>query len=339
MKSAKKRALLIINPISGTISKEGLGDLVATRLGTSGFETKSVFTTGPGHAAILASAASASGYDAVIAAGGDGTVNEIASALRGSETTLGILPLGSGNGLARHLYNSIDIDNALRVISLDKPQKCDYGLANSQPFFCTFGLGFDARVSHEFANSGTRGLISYIKSAFQEFLKYSPVEYEIEAFDGNRTHRLVTKAFMLTVCNSSQFGNNAYIAPRASIRDGLLDLVVVHQGNPFSTFLAGAQLFAGSINHNVLIESLKASKIKIRHFPGAAHMDGEPVTVAETVRVECIPRDISLFTDPDKTPFKPLITPMESLRDDSTYAIRRNLKEASKNLRTIFKKK
>lgn len=339
MDSGKKRALLVINPISGTISKDGLEDRVRSAMEPGGFEIETVETTHAGHAGELARGASERGYYAVLTAGGDGTVNEAACALIGSKTALGIIPYGSGNGLARHLYTNIDVDHALEVLAKDRPMACDYGTVNGRPFFCTFGLGFDAKVSQEFANASSRGLATYIKSALAEYIKFSPSTYEIEAFDGENTHSLKVEAFLLAVCNASQYGNNAFIAPGASIRDGLLDIMVLHKGNPFSRVVAGAQLFSGRIDHNMLIEKICAKKLTIKHIPGPAHIDGEPFTSPETLEIECHPGLLRLFTDPDKTPFKPFITPMESMRDDSSFLLRENVRLAKNNLKTIFKKK
>jgi diacylglycerol kinase (ATP) len=324
-----KRTLLIINPISGTLSKEGLAMRVCERLAPAGFEIEAVETEYAGHGSELARAAMREGYHAVIAAGGDGTVNEIASAMRSGRTALGILPMGSGNGLARHLYGSIDIDHALDVISRDYISECDCGTVNDRPFFCTFGLGFDARVSKEFADMRSRGLTTYIRSAVQQYLTYTPSTYEI--YTSERGIRL--KAFVVAVCNASQYGNNAFIAPGASIQDGLLDITVIHVGNALTRAIAGVELFTGRLDRNILIQTLRVRSATIRHLPGPGHIDGEPVKMPETLRVMCHPGEIRLFVDPDKSPFRPFITPIESLRDDSTYLMRENTRNAIKNIK------
>ncbi|MDE6391672.1 MAG: YegS/Rv2252/BmrU family lipid kinase [Muribaculaceae bacterium] len=324
-----KRALLVINPISGTLPKEGLAERVRERLAPAGFETEAVTTERAGHAARLAAAAMAEGYHAVIAAGGDGTVNEIAGALRSGPTALGILPYGSGNGLARHLYGSIDTDRALDIIARDNVEPCDYGTVNGRPFFCTFGLGFDAKVSREFAEMHSRGLASYIRSAVQEYLSYSPTVYEIRTGE----HDVRIKAFIVAVCNASQYGNNAFIAPGASIRDGLLDITVIHVGNPLTRALAGVELFTGRLDRNVLIQTMRVRSALIRHLPGPGHIDGEPVMMPQTMEVMCHPGDLKILTDPDKPPFRPFITPIESIRDDSTFLVRENTRMAIRNIR------
>lgn len=155
----KKRCLLIINPISGTGNKRGLDALVASRLADNGLTVETAWTTAHGDATRLARRAAEEGFDSVIAAGGDGTINEAASALCGSRVKLGIIPCGSGNGLARHLDIPVDIRASLEIIGRDCPVACDYGSVNGQPFFCTFGVGFDAAVSDAFARGDRKSVV------------------------------------------------------------------------------------------------------------------------------------------------------------------------------------
>lgn len=221
----KKRCLLIINPISGTGNKRGLDALVASRLADNGLTVETAWTTAHGDATRLARRAAEEGFDSVIAAGGDGTINEAASALCGSRVKLGIIPCGSGNGLARHLDIPVDIRASLEIIGRDCPVACDYGSVNGQSFFCTFGVGFDAAVSDAFARGKHRGLVSYVNNTIRQFVNYNADEYTIRA-----NGQIITEqAFLVAVCNASQYGNNAYIAPRASITDGELDITIIHE--------------------------------------------------------------------------------------------------------------
>ena len=190
-------------------------------------------TEGPGHASELAAEAVATGTETVIAAGGDGTVNEIATALSHTRTAIGIIPLGSGNGLARTLGIPQDVDEALGVIAAGNIETCDRGMACGLPFYCTFGVGFDAEVSEKFASEKRRGRITYVRSVLQEFLEYQPQPYAISV--GGRV--ITERAFLIAACNASQYGNNAYIAPKAELTDGLLDLVVIHEGSPPRQFI------------------------------------------------------------------------------------------------------
>ena len=168
------KARLIINPISGTGSKQGLDRYVADALSPLGWELETTYTQCHGDATRLAAEAVDMGYDAVLAAGGDGTVNETAAALCGSRTALGIIPCGSGNGLARHLGIPIDVREGVKVIHDHQPHPIDYATVNGMKFFCTFGVGFDAAVSAAFAEKKRRGMLTYLQSTFQT---YAPVSY------------------------------------------------------------------------------------------------------------------------------------------------------------------
>ncbi len=332
-KELDKKVLLIVNPISGTLSKDGLEDRVRERLAEVGCEVECVFTERPGHGRELAAEAAAKEYFAVIAAGGDGTINEVGCALAGSKTALGILPFGSGNGLARHMYGSINLKRTLDIIAKGFVTDCDYGTVNGKPFFCTFGLGFDAKVSSEFAHLSRRGLISYARSAVVEYAGYSPGEYVV--LTDKKCFK--TKAFILAVCNASQYGNNAYIAPNASVHDGLLDVTLIKSGNIFSRAFAAVELFTGRLNRNILIRTMKASHLTIKHLPGPGHIDGDPCMMPETIEVVCHKGGIKMFTDPDKPSFKPFITPALSIKSDSDYLFGESMRKIGSRLPHLFK--
>ena len=203
----QRQALLVINPVAGTRSKQGLEEVVSRRLEEVGVSVKTVRTSGSGDAAEFAGSAASDGYEMVISAGGDGTVNEIAGALSHTDTALGILPLGSGNGLARSLGIPQDVVEALNIIAEGHSIRCDRGIVNSLPFYCTFGVGFDAAVSEKFASMKRRGRVTYVRSVFQEFLKYRSQPYALSIGGAVITEQ----AFLIAVCNASQYGNNAYI--------------------------------------------------------------------------------------------------------------------------------
>lgn len=313
-----KQLMLIINPISGTNSKAGLAGMVQEVLAPIGYQIDVKYTTCQGDATRLATLAVEQGYDAVLAAGGDGTINETAIALCGSKVPLGIIPAGSGNGLARHIGIPVDPRLSLKVIERQHVVDCDYATVNDRPFFCTFGVGFDAAVSHRFARQKRRGKLSYIRSAISEYVTYHPQTYTISA----NGHIITEKAFIVAVCNASQYGNNAYIAPEASITDGLLDITVVHAGNPVDAAVVSVDLMTGYINRNTMIHTFRAPAAVIyRTGEGPAHIDGEPVILDDIMDVRCRHSALRIFTLDSKPRFQPILTPARSMFSDMRIAL------------------
>lgn len=311
-----KRALLIVNPISGTRDKHNLARMARQVLTDAGWELDIEATKGKGDAFAMARAAAGEGLDMVIAAGGDGTVNEVAHALCHTDTALGIVPCGSGNGLARTLNIPQDFRKALEIAAGGRVVTADHGMVNSLPFFCTFGVGFDAVVTERFAGAKRRGRLSYIRSALLEYIKYASKPYAI-AVNGAV---LTEEAFQIAVCNTSQYGNNAYIAPRASVSDGLLDVTVVHTGNPFNQALAGVSLFTGHLDRNTLIDTFRISSAVITRLePGPAQLDGEPFRLGRRLTVECKASSLRIAVPEGDLTFRPIVSPLRSLISDIRY--------------------
>ena len=314
------KCLLVINPISGTATKSGLAEKCLRKLRKVGIKVEVLYTEKAGDAHSFAKMAAARGYMGVIAAGGDGTINEVASGLIGTETALGIIPCGSGNGLARHLNISMDFSEAIDVIARKHIVDCDYCDANGKPFFCTFGIGFDAAVSDRFARQSHRGLINYVRSAIEEYMKFQPSEYLIEA----NGKKIKFRAFLIAVCNASQYGNNAFIAPEASIKDGMMDVTLVHAGTPLTRPLIGVDLFTGLIRNNMISQTMKVSEIKVKRLePGPVHLDGEPFVMGEEVLLRCHHGELKIFTTGESHKFRPLITPFKYLRREILGRMRR----------------
>lgn len=312
------KARLIINPISGTRSKAGLDRMVIDSLSPLGWEVEVVYTKGHGDATRLALAAIEKKCDAVLAAGGDGTINETAAALCGTGVVLGILPCGSGNGLARHLGIPIDLREGLKVIHEDHPTDIDYATVNDRKFFCTCGVGFDAAVSAAFARKKTRGKFTYLQSTFETYASYEPEFYTIRA----NGKKLTEKAFLVAVCNASQYGNNAYIAPSASINDGLLDVTIIHAGNTLSTALVGVDMMTGMIERNMLIQTFRTDNIIIeRERRGPSHLDGEPLEMDDCLDIRCHHNGLRVFTPTVVHPFKPILTPVTAMFNDFKIAV------------------
>ncbi len=313
------RCMMIVNPASGTVSKHRIIPHVCRRLDKLGVDYTVTPTRYPGHAKEIAESAAADGYDVVIAVGGDGTVNEVASGLIGSNTALAIIPTGSGNGLARHLGIPVDVDSSIRVIAKNNIIEADYGTANSRPFFCTFGVGFDAAVSERCARQKRRGMLMYLKNTFNEYINFSPEEYIIEA----NGQVITDRAFLVVVCNASQYGNNAFVAPEASVTDGELDITIVHAGNVISQAFVGVDMLTGLIGKNTLVETIRTRSAVIRRKnSGAAHLDGDAVEMPTDIEIKCHKGRLKVFAPTDSTRFIPLLTPTLLFFRDIFLAIR-----------------
>lgn len=314
----KKHGLLIINPISGTRSKRGLSKIVKEHLLPLGIEIEVKLTQAGGDAFRMASEAVEKGYDMVITAGGDGTVNEVANALAFSSCTLGILPYGSGNGLARSVGVPQDTYAALKLIEGGHILKCDRGIVNGNPFYCTFGIGFDAAVSEKFASMKKRGRITYIRSAFREFLNYHSQAYAIVI----KGKVITEKALLIAVCNAPQYGNNAYIGPKAKLTDGLLDITVVHADNPFHTLMMSMDMFTGMLDKNRGIGTFRVPALTIvRTQEGPVHLDGEPMQMGKKLNISCQKEALRVFSPEKQNDFYPFISPIRAILDDMRYDV------------------
>ena len=290
----RKKLLFIANPISGTQDKRPIIEAVPRFLPEEQFDWQVAWTNHQGHAAELASEAAAEGFDICVAIGGDGTVNEVARSLRHTQTALGIIPMGSGNGLARHLLIPMDPEGALAVIADCQIKELDYGLINDIPFFCTCGMGFDAFISEKFADSGKRGLMTYVDNTVKSSLAYKPETYEIEV-DGKTTHY---HAFLIACGNASQYGNNFYIAPHASMSDGLMDVTILEPFNVLEAAQVVVQMLGKNIDENPHTRSFKCQSMRVhREKPGVIHFDGDPVDAGTDLEIKLIPRGLHVVVN------------------------------------------
>lgn len=288
----KKNILFIINPISGGKSKENIEDLVKANLSKELFEPEFEYSTSIGHAHSLAVAAVAGGTDIIVAVGGDGTINEVASAVVNSDKIMGVIPFGSGNGLARALKINTNKKKAILQLNRLRVDRIDSGLFNGKNFFNMAGLGFDAQMSASFANDKKRGLKGYIKTAFDEITQYKNEEYSLE-IDGKK---IVRKAFMICIANSSQFGNNAHISPFASVKDGYLDVCIIKPFPLYKFPLMGIQMFIKTAHRSKYVEIIKGKSIKIsRQEEGLIHLDGEPQMMGKEIEIMVNPLNLSIL--------------------------------------------
>lgn len=296
MTEEKIKIWFIVNPISGTRSKEDLPNQVEQVLDSERFDYQIFYTEYAGHAAELAKRSTAEGIAICVAVGGDGTVNEVARSLIHTSTALGIVPCGSGNGLARHLCLPMDMKKSLEIINKAQIEAFDYGIINDIPFFCTCGMGFDAFISLKFAEAGKRGPITYVENVLKEGLKYKPETYVVE--DESGTHHY--KAFLIACANAAQYGNNAYIAPGASMKDGLMDVIVMEPFDVLDAPTIAYDMFSKTLNQNSKIKTFKAKRIHIhRTRPGAIHFDGDPIMTNADIDVELVHEGIKMVVNPD----------------------------------------
>lgn len=291
----KKSVLFVINPISGTRRKVSIPGEIEKHLDHSLFDYQVRYTEHAGHAAEIAGEAARQGVDIVVAVGGDGTVNEVARSLVHTNTALGIIPCGSGNGLARHLQIPQSARGAIEILNCNLVHCLDYGKLNGLPFFCTCGVGFDAFVSQKFADSGHRGLLQYAKNTIGVGLKYKAEKYIIE-HDGVEEE---VEAWLIACANASQYGNNAFIAPTASMKDGLMDVIIM---SPFPT-IEGAyvllQMFTKTLLNNNHVRLFKTNKIRIRRADaGPVHCDGDPLKLGESIEVELVSHGLNVMVNP-----------------------------------------
>ncbi|MDX2173987.1 MAG: YegS/Rv2252/BmrU family lipid kinase [Bacteroidota bacterium] len=231
-------------------------------------------------------------YTDVIAVGGDGTVNQVAKSVMGTNITLGIVPAGSGNGLARSLGLSMKVEEVIKQIYNGKTVSIDNGAVNGIPFFCTSGVGFDAHIGNLFATSTKRGLQSYIKITFRELFKYRAKNYTLKFND----QELKRKAFLITVANAGQYGNDFYIAPEANMQDGKFHIAILKPFKPLSVFGLLAKIMKNKANLSKHIETYTTSKITIiRDDKDTVHFDGEPAIENAEVTYECKPRTLKVI--------------------------------------------
>ncbi len=292
-KIMKKKILFVVNPVSGTSSKDKLPEIIESDLDHSKFEYQIRWTEYAGQATGIAKAAQ-DHYDIVVAAGGDGTVNEVARGLIHSDTVMGIIPCGSGNGLARHLALPVNIKESINILNACDIHEIDYGTINDYPFFCTCGMGFDAYIAEEFAQAGKRGPFTYVKKIMTDWLNYKPDMYEITDEKGSRC----MKAFLITIGNASEYGNMAYICPKASICDGLLNVTIIRPFKFSAALEMTFQLFKKTIDSNPNVETYSCKHIHIRRSqPGYIHYDGDPIMAGKDIDVAIHEKGIKVIVN------------------------------------------
>lgn len=294
--NVKRKIVFLYNPISGSRKLIPVVPIIERFVNTDLYDYSIITTQHKGHATELARHYAAKHYDAVIAVGGDGTVNEVGCGLIGTGTALGIIPCGSGNGLARHLGIPIDPFKAVKWLDKSIFTDIDYGTINGRPFFCTCGVGFDAAVSDSFSKARTRGLLTYMENVLINIATYKDKLYKLNFDNSSETF----ECFIVTCANADQWGNNAFIAPTASLQDGLMDVVVIRPFTPLDAPVLAFQLFNRQLDRNEKVTIRKCRTLTItRQEEGPAHYDGDPIQLGKEINIEMVPHGIKVLI-PDK---------------------------------------
>lgn len=290
----KHKIIFIVNPISGHHNKSHFPNLVENYIDKNKYDYTIVFTEYANHATELTMKAIDDGYEYIAAVGGDGTINEVAKCMIGKEQTLIIIPLGSGNGLARHLGLPFKVEKLIKeVINNGKKYKIDTATMNGVPFISLAGIGFDAMIADYFAKDENRGFLTYAKLITEKYPNYRQKEYTL-ILDDNKT--IECKPFFVTFANSSQFGYNAEISPKASVQDGLLDVCIFKKPNILEIPIMATYFLAKQIDKSNFIDIHKAKKIQVfRKVDEVANVDGEPVEMSKDIIVEIKPLSLNIL--------------------------------------------
>jgi diacylglycerol kinase (ATP) len=287
-KQVKRKITFVVNPASGTnrSRSQEIPELIGKHLDQSAFEWNIVTNSEVGKGISLSKEAAEHGSEIVVAVGGDGTVNEVARGLSGTNTILGIIPAGSGNGLARYLGIPVDIVQAITLLNLGRSIKIDTVSINESLFLSIAGVGFDALVADKFAQANRRGFFSYFRIASREYPYYKPRKYIMD-IDGEIVKR---RALFISFANSDQFGYNTTIAPTADITDGLMDVCIVRKIPMFKAPLIATMLIAKKIDQSQYVEIIKAKQVSLRRRKNEViNIDGEPTMLTRDLFIKVNP--------------------------------------------------
>ena len=287
----KTKIVFVVNPIAGRRKADNIEGLIVSNL-NGNWDPIIIETKKSGHAGEIVLEQLSRGIVNFVAVGGDGTVSEVASVAFKAGANMGIIPCGSGNGLARTLGIPMKVDKAISVLNNGLLRKIDVGTLNSHYFFCTCGVGFDAKIGRKFAKQSTRGFRTYVRTTLMEFRNYKSKKYKLK-IDGKKLSR---QAFLVTIANAGQYGNNAYIAPKAKIDDGILDVCIFKPFPIHISIMLGIRLFTRNIDKSKYLEIKKGRTIEFRKDKKYSfHIDGDPVKIRGPVHIDVIPQALSVF--------------------------------------------
>jgi len=288
-----KRILFIINPNSAKRNRARIAVAIKNIINHTVYDVSVIYTESAGHAITLSKNAVDDKVDIIVAVGGDGTVNEVASQMINSSSTLGIVPLGSGNGLARHLGISLNIERAIELINKQNTSTIDTASVNSTPFISIAGVGFDAFVADKFARGTRRGFLGYFQIIANEYLGYSPQEYKITFADDNQ---IAVKALFIAFANSNQFGYDTTIAPNATLKDGMLDVCIVKKPQIFRIPLIASLLLLRRVDISPLVNIIKTSNLTVDcKSETVVNIDGEAINFGKKLNIKINPLSLKII--------------------------------------------
>ncbi len=289
---SKDQLLVLINKCAGHGLSDNFERLIHEELKNSKFEYKIKHSEHPGHLTKLAEDGVNEGVKIILIAGGDGSVNEVIKSLHSTTVKLGIIPIGSGNGLARHLKIPLNIQKAIQIVKKGNTKLIDAASINRQPFISIAGTGFDALIAKHFLARKSRGFWSYLKLVLKYYFGYKPLDYEIFHND----IIINKKALMICFANSDQFGNNLSIAPQAVINDGYIDVCIVQKPPVFDLPFTLIKLLFKRVNKSKHYQSFKTQQIRIKgNHKMLINIDGEYFDADQEIEVKIIPKAVHIF--------------------------------------------
>lgn len=300
----ERKIIYLINPIAGTLKKDKIRSLVERETALRNIPYQVFSTNSTGNYELIRELILQEKYTDVVMLGGDGTVNQVTGFLRNTGVRFGVIPAGSGNGLARAANIPTRLKSALQIIFEGNAKPVDAFTVNGAYSCMLSGIGFDAQVAHDFAQKSTRGLFTYTQQSIINFFKANPYQFELSIDQFS----FFTDAFFISIANSNQFGNNAIIAPQASLSDGLLDIVIVQKMSKAKLPFALLRQMRGNNRLQQLVEDMSNKSVIYFQTPALTirnpklaplHIDGEPRDTVEELKIEII-RDAFLLIQPQQ---------------------------------------
>ncbi|MCD4681561.1 MAG: diacylglycerol kinase family lipid kinase [Bacteroidales bacterium] len=288
----KIKILFIINPISGTGKQKSVKALIDKHIDRDKFEYSIVYTKAGGDATKISKEAIGENFNIIVAVGGDGSINEIARSIVNTNVSLGIIPTGSGNGLANHLHIPLKLIPAIKVINRNKTTNIDTASINKHLFVSIAGMGFDGLISKKYAKVNKRGFWPYFRLVTEEFQKYKPKTYKI-FIDGKKT---IVDALMINFANTDQFGYNTSIAPEAKINDGMIDVAILQKPPLIKIPYLVHLLYHKKIHHSKLMQLIKAKEVVVfQKKKRVVNVDGEAIKLGKRIKVRIKPASLKII--------------------------------------------